>query len=275
MSTSNPSILYITDLYYPAKGRAYYTEDLYITSQLKDEFNLLICHPLHSAPFEEMVDLVVIRNSGPVIYYKEYFNTFFERVNAKGIKTYNSFDGSGDMRGKQYLITLTNEGLPVIPTIADLSNHHLLPVIGKYIVKAIEGADSIGMKEVSAEELPTITLQNEIVQPFIDFEYEVSFYFIDKQFQYALYAPNKDKRWQLERYNPTGSDVDFANEFVEWNTMTRGIQRVDACRTKDGNLLLVELEDLNPFLSLDLLDDRTRNNFIDNFKRALWNAINS
>lgn len=39
------TILYLTDLYYEAKGRRYYEEDLYITSKLKNHFNLLIGHP--------------------------------------------------------------------------------------------------------------------------------------------------------------------------------------------------------------------------------------
>lgn len=32
------------------------------------------------------------------------------------------------------------------------------------------------------------------------------------------------------------------------------LPRLDACRLPDGRLLLVELEDLNPYLSLDLLE---------------------
>ncbi|TXS31886.1 hypothetical protein EAO74_08195, partial [Streptomyces sp. gb1(2016)] len=55
---------------------------------------------------------------------------------------------------------------------------------------------------------------------------------------------------------------DFARRFVEWNTLTHGIQRVDACRTPEGGLLLVELEDLNPYLSLDLVSDRVREAFV-------------
>ncbi len=51
--------------------------------------------------------------------------------------------------------------------------------------------------------------------------------------------------------------------------MKRGIQRVDACKLKDGSLLLVELEDLNPFLSLDLLSEKTKNGFINKFVSAL------
>ncbi|MDB5193160.1 MAG: hypothetical protein JWQ96_2723 [Segetibacter sp.] len=79
----------------------------------------------------------------------------------------------------------------------------------------------------------------------------------------------------MEKYIPTYNDLDFANLFAYWNTMDHGIQRVDACRTKDGQLLLVELEDLNPFLSLNLLDEDTRNSFVGEFKKALHKVIES
>ena len=37
---------------------------------------------------------------------------------------------------------------------------------------------------------------------------------------------------------------------------------MDACRTPEGGLLLVELEDLNPYLSLDLVPDEAREAFV-------------
>jgi hypothetical protein len=271
--SNNPALLYITDLYYKANNREYYKEDLYITSLLQSDFNIVICHPLHSYKFEELVDLIVLRNSGPVIYYKDYFKSFFERVNNKGLPIFNSLDGRGDMLGKEYLLTLTQEGFPVIPTIDSIAGVSSLPQADSFIVKPKEGADSIGARRLTREELQTIKLTDDIIQPFIDFDYEVSFYFIDSAFQYALYAPAKNERWKLESYIPTEDDLAFAKRFVEWNTMTRGIQRVDACRTKEGELLLVELEDLNPFLSLDLLDSNTRDSFMKNFKVALNKAM--
>ncbi|RZM15863.1 MAG: hypothetical protein EOO88_43240 [Pedobacter sp.] len=109
MST-NRTLLYITDLYYKANNREYYKEDLYITSQLKDAFDIILCHPLHSTQFEELVDLIVVRNSGPTIYYKEYYNSFLERVENKGLPIFNSLDGKADMLGKEYLLTLTKQG---------------------------------------------------------------------------------------------------------------------------------------------------------------------
>jgi hypothetical protein len=48
-----------------------------------------------------------------------------------------------------------------------------------------------------------------------------------------------------------------------------GIQRVDACRTQEGELLLVELEDLDPYLSLDRVDEATRTRFLEDFAGAI------
>jgi hypothetical protein len=271
--SNKASLLFITDLYYQANNREYFREDLYVTAQLKNDFDIVICHPLHSEKFEHAVDLIVIRNSGPTIYYKEYFDRFFKRINSQATPIFNALDGRGDMRGKDYLVTLTKAGFPVIPTFDNVTDVNHLSETDRFVVKPKEGADSIGARIVDVEDLPEITLANDIIQPFIDFKYEVSFYFINNVFQYALYAPNKDERWKLEKYLPNEDDLAFARKFVEWNTMKWGIQRVDACRTKPGELVLVELEDLNPYLSLDLLDTDTRDNFISNFKNALQTAI--
>ena len=59
--------------------------------------------------------------------------------------------------------------------------------------------------------------------------------------------------------------------FIDWNTIDKGIQRVDACRAKDGRLLLVELEDLNPYLSLLEVNDQTRDLFMTDFISEIRN----
>lgn len=264
-----PTILYLTDLYYPAKGRNYYEEDLYITSQLKEHFNILIGHPQQALEFMDKADFIVFRNTGPVAYYQEYFNDFVDAVKQKGVPTFNSFDGKADMQGKQYLLDLFEQDFPVIPTIGSTEKLYLLPYSEHYIIKLKNGADSMGMEKVNKEELSKLKLDNQLIQPFIDFEYEVSFYFINDEFQYALYAPNKDKRWELKVYEASSKDLAFADQFIQWNNMQRGIQRVDACKLRDGSLLLVELEDLNPFLSLDLLSEKTKSGFISKFVSAL------
>ena len=263
------TILYLTDLYYKANGRNYYEEDLYITSKLKEHFNILIGHPHQAVAYMDCADLVVFRNTGPVMQYKNYFNRFVEEVQQRGTLTFNSFDGKADMKGKEYLLQLTKEDYPVIPTVDRATDIHLLGKTDQYIVKLKDGADSIGMQILNKEELLNQQPVEKLIQPFIDFEYEVSFYYLNGVFQYALYASEKEKRWALKEYEASAADLSFADKFIQWNYMTRGITRVDACRLKDGSLLLVELEDLNPFLSLDALTEQKKEQFVENFIRVL------
>ncbi|MGB5818816.1 MAG: hypothetical protein WBG90_04970 [Saonia sp.] len=275
MKTKEYSILYLTDFYYPAKGRKYHEEDIYIIGQLRDTFKILICHPLHSKDFESLVDIVAFRNTGSVIYYKDYYQNFLGRITDMNIPVYNAMTGKGDMRGKQYLLDLTDENYPVIPTIESLDNIEKLQVSETYILKPKNGADSIGMKRISHDDLQNSNLEGYIIQPYLDFKYEVSFYFVDSDFQYALYAPDKRKRWTLKEYIPSTEDLKFAHKFIAWNSIAHGIQRVDACRLEGGELLLVELEDLNPYLSLNALSNEVRQKFISAFKSSLMRQLDS
>lgn len=267
------TLLYLTDFYYEAKGRKYYEEDLYITSKLKNHFNILIGHPHQALSNLESADLVVFRNTGSILGYQEYFQQFLTEVRQKNILTFNSFDGKADILGKQYLIDLTNLDYPVIPTIECVTDIDKIGNHEEYIVKLKNGADSIGMEILTNEMLMNSNPQGKLIQPLIDFEYEVSFYYLNDNFQYALYAPDKNKRWELVEYEPTEGDLIFAENFIKWNNIERGITRVDACRVKNNTLLLVELEDLNPFLSIDLLSENKRNHFMSNLIETLKNII--
>ena len=262
-------ILYLTDLYYEAKGRKYFEEDLYITRILKEHFDIALCNPKNSKDFENDVDLIVFRNTGPVSGFEEEYESFVKRVTSNNINTFNEFVGKADMKGKQYLLDLTLDDYPVIPTIDDLENLNLLPDCERYVVKPKDGADSIGLEFLTKNELFEKDLGNMLIQPAIDFEYEVSFYFINDCLEYALYAPDKDKRWELENYEFSQADKEFAEKFIDWNSIENGIQRVDACRTKEGELLLVELEDLNPYLSI--LELKTFVIVVNYFKVIIYN----
>ena len=268
-------ILYLTDLAYQAKGRNYCEEDIFITDRLKDKFDVVLCHPECSSAYEEYVDLVVFRNTGSVIGFKDTYDDFVKRIEEKKIKTFNSFSGKADMKGKQYLLDLYSEQYPVIPTVDSIKNLANLPDSEIYVIKPKDGADSIGLEYVTKNEI--IKLNNSdnkmLIQPLIDFSYEVSFYFINDKFEYALYAPDKSKRWQLQEYKSSDEDIAFARKFIEWNSLENGIQRVDACRTAEGRLLLVELEDLNPYLSVLSVNEQKRNLFVNDLIEALENII--
>ncbi|MFD3777178.1 hypothetical protein [Streptomyces sp. NPDC058612] len=259
-------LLYVTDLAYPARGRRYCDEDIFLTSRLRAHFDVALCHPGDARALMPGFDAVVVRNSGPVLHYQEAYDAFRAAALAAGTPVYNPLTGRGDMAGKQYLLDLTAAGYPVIPTVDDPARLCELPQVAEYAVKPKQGADSIGLAFTAT---PQGTAGEILIQPRIDFAYEVSFYFVDDAFQYALYAPDPSRRWELTPYEPTAADLDFARAFIAWNTLDHGIQRVDACRAPSGELLLVELEDLNPYLSLDLLPEPVRDSFVEAFARSL------
>ncbi|MFC7262419.1 MULTISPECIES: hypothetical protein [Streptomyces] len=273
MPSARPRILYVSDLAYPAKGRRYCDEDIFLTSRLREEFDVAVCHPLDAAALMDGFDVVVVRNSGPVLNYQAEYDAFRERAVAAGVRVYNQLSGKGDMAGKHYLLELTAAGYPVIPTVDRAEDLGLLPEADQYVVKPKLGADSIGLEFVPRARLTELAYGDVLVQPRIDFRYEVSFYFVDHTFQYALYAPRPDERWALEPYDPTDEDLEFARRFVDWNDIAYGIQRVDACRAPGGELLLVELEDLNPYLSLDVLSPGARDAFVASVKTSLRGLI--
>ncbi|MFD7613488.1 hypothetical protein [Streptomyces sp. NPDC059828] len=272
---SRPSVLFVTDLAYQARGRRYCDEDICLSSRLRGEFDIALCHPLDAAALMDGFDLVVVRNSGPVLHYREEYDVFRDRATARGTRVYNPLSGRADMAGKQYLLDLTAAGYPVIPTIDRPEDLGSLSGTDDYVVKPKAGADSIGLRVVPRDQLDGLAYGDILVQPRIDFRYEVSFYYVDDAFQYALYAPDPNQRWVLGAYQPTEADLGFARRFIDWNTLRHGIQRVDACRTQDGELLLVELEDLNPYLSLDHVDEPTRDAFVSAMAASLHRYLDT
>ncbi|MBQ7597025.1 MAG: hypothetical protein IJU56_00415 [Clostridia bacterium] len=264
-------LLYLTDLNYQAKGRVYCAEDIFLTGKLQEHFDLALCHPVNSHRFEQDVDTIVFRNTGSTCGFQDTYDAFVRRVRTQKLKTFNEFCGKADMCGKQYLLELTKTGFPVIPTVDRVDQLERLPQAERYVVKPKNGADSIGLRFLTKEAL----LQTKpadglfVMQPAIDFVYEVSFYFINDTLEYAMYAPDRDARWKLAPYAFTAEDRAFAERFIQWNSIRNGIQRVDACRTKDGRLLLMELEDLNPYLSILEVDADTRERFVRDLIAAL------
>ncbi|MEL5956951.1 hypothetical protein AADR41_19620 [Streptomyces sp. CLV115] len=270
---SRPSVLFVTDLAYRARGRRYCDEDIRLTSRLREEFDVALCHPRDAAALLDGFDTVVIRNSGPVLHYREEYDAFRARARELGTRVYNPLHGRGDMAGKQYLVDLSRAGHPVIPTVDRAADLGRLPEAPEYVVKPKLGADSAGLRFVREAALPDGEDGTLLVQPRIDFRYEVSFYFVDHDFQYALYAPAPERRWVLEPYVPDAADLAFARGFVEWNSLDHGIQRVDACRTARGELLLVELEDLNPYLSLDRVAEPVQEAFVTRMKASVRDLL--
>jgi len=255
-------VLLVTDLTYPAQGRRYGDEDVDLAARLRRHVDLALCHPADAAALMAAYDVVLVRNSGPVIHHREVHDDFVAQALATGTKVLPELTARGDMRGKGYLLDLHAAGFPVIPTVAHLADVPALPQVETYVAKPLHGADSVGLRFVGRDDLAGLDWTDLLVQPRIDLAHEVSFYFVGRTFHYALHAPDPARRWVLEPYEPTVADRAFAQRFVDWNAVDLGVQRVDACRTRTGELLLVELEDLNPYLSLDRVAPDLRDAFV-------------
>ena len=224
MRTDKKTILLLTDFSYQAKGREYFREDVELSLFLRKFFKICICHINDVEKILDAVDAILLRNTGPQATHLSQLKALRER---KNLCLFNDLLGKGDINGKHHLLELFESGFPVIPTFASKEK---LKRYERYLLKPLDGADSHGVKIVTYAELLTASCQNLLIQPLLEFQYEVSFYFIGNEFHYALYAPNPERRWELNPYMASSKDIDFARKFIAWNTCKFGIQRVDACR---------------------------------------------
>jgi hypothetical protein len=148
--------------------------------------------------------------------------------------------------------------LPVIPSINQVRDLHTLPESEFFWVKPKVGCDGFGACKVTKQELLEMDIKDSIIQPYIEFVSEPSFFFVDNTFAYAITMPNRLIDGDIALYEPTEDDLLFAQKFVEWNALPHGVQRIDAVRTKEGKLLLTEVEDIAPYLYLLDIDSKIR-----------------
>lgn len=82
-------ILHVTDLTYPARWRRYGDEDAYLARQLRDHFDLALCHPLDATSLMDSFDAVVVRNSGPVLHLQTEYDEFRAAAITRGTRVFN------------------------------------------------------------------------------------------------------------------------------------------------------------------------------------------
>jgi hypothetical protein len=262
------SLLLVTDPLYKAAGRRYGDEDVWLANQLRATFDVASCSPLVAEKLVDRFDVVLVRNTGPVMNYYDAYVSFREHAKRSGTRLVTDLGAKADALGKDYLLELSRAGAQVIPTIDRREDIGLLPP-GDLLIKPLLGADSHGM-QVVARDAPLDDLAGYLVQPKLDIDHELSYVYVDSEFLYALRTG--ESRWQLQQVQPTEEERAFAQRFIDWNGVVHGVQRVDACRTRDGRLLLVELEDLNPYLSLDAVDRATQEKFVEALTHSLLAA---
>jgi hypothetical protein len=225
-------------------------EDRFLEKELTPYFDLIVSHPLECDRYLSSIEGIIIRNIWPTYEYSEKWEQLVKKIKNLRIKTYNPLTGKGDNRGKDYLIELYKEGFPVIPSINKVEDINRLPESEFYYIKPKDSCDGFGDEKLTKSELMKKKLKDYIIQPYEEFSSEPSFFFIDNKFLYAITMPNRLTDRKIEKYEPTQKDLVFAKKFVEWESLPYGIQRVDAVRTKKGELLLTEDEDIAEYLYL-------------------------
>ncbi|MBN1160084.1 MAG: hypothetical protein JXA43_02500 [Candidatus Diapherotrites archaeon] len=269
------SILFLTDL---TNGE---TEDLLLVDHLKKKFDVTVSYFDKIEPIEDNFDLIMIRDTWPSDeqkheHYEKIKNEFLSRAKAKNLKLYNDFNASADRYGKDYLVELFKKGYPVIPTVDSLKDINKLPKSEQYLIKPKHGFSSAGVKVLTCPELKKLKGSNIMIQPKLEFKYEISFYYVNKEFMYCLiFEPSKFPLWpEPKLFNPSKEDLTFAKKFVSWNKLENGIQRIDAVRLLDGSLLLLEIEDDSPYFSLTEINEELKDKFLEAITASIERYLN-
>lgn len=250
-----------------------FEEDAYLSDRLKDFYEVTLVHPLQAEQYLSKIDGVLIRNVWPTHEYSDKWKKIKHQLKESGVAIYNPLTGKGDNRGKEYLVELYKKGYPVIPSVEHAEELNKLPQSAYYWIKPFDGCDGSGAGKFTKEEIKVKNLANYIIQPYEEFKEEPSFFFIDNQFAYAITMPNRLEDHDIKPYIPTEEDLTFARKFVGWDDLKYGVERVDAVRTADGQLLLTEDEDIAEYLYICEMPEKIRDEIVLKMIESIMKVI--
>ena len=259
-----PKILFLTNKQNDAPE-----EDELLINYLNKDFDLIVSHPSECLPFLNTVVGVIIRNIWPTHEYQEDWDDVKTYMRDSDLPVYNPLDFKGDIEGKDYLVILYNKGYPVIPSIDRVKDLERLPPSEYYWIKPKKSCDGVGAEKLNKEELLQRNPRGLIIQPYMEFECEPSFFYIDNEYHHAISEKHRLLNNGVNSYDPTSDDLEFAMQFVRWGDLAYGTQRIDAIRTRDGTLLLTEIENLSPYLYLAEIDEIKRNEFLSAIRASI------
>lgn len=251
-------------------------EDVWISDSLKRDGHIVkLVNKYYNKELENEYDIFIKRYSW--IEDIEEFSVGAEesdyetRILNKNLPRIN-FDGKFDNKGKHYLADLYAKGYSVVPTINDIKYLDTLGDHEKYLMKPVNGYASYGILEVDRIELLKSWNPNYVIQPKLNFDSEVQFYFIGNNYEFSqIFIPKKIlSHANAEFYYPNNKEIELAKTFATLNGDSfNGVQRIDFLKYKD-NLLLSELEDDSPYMAIEALNVEQKEKFIDDFKEMVY-----
>lgn len=230
----------------------------YYDKNLEDEFDIFI---KRYSWIEDINDFLVGAEESD--YETRILNKNLPRIN---------FDGKFDNKGKNYLVNLYQQGYSVVPTINRINDINKIGIHDKYLVKPVNGYASYGIIETDIKNIKEHWNKNYVIQPKIDFDSEVQFYFIGNKFEFAqIFIPKKLLSHNNAMfYTPSDEELKLAIQFALLNGENfNGVQRIDFLKY-NNQLLLSELEDDSPYMSIEALSDSQRKKFINDFKYMVY-----
>jgi hypothetical protein len=253
-------------------------EDILIAkSFVEDGHNVCITGINYDEKLEDVYDIFIKRNTwfedeAKMAKYMIESDAVAERLSAKGKRRVN-FNGNFDRNGKNYLAELYKKGFQVVPTVNNLND------IGKldtdlYILKPKDGYDGFGQQKVTEKELKEKFNKSYVIQPAVDFQSEVQFYFVGTKAQYALeFKPSKIPIYPTPTiYDFSEKELALAQSFANLNKSLVGVQRIDFLKLKDGRLLLLEIEDYAPHLELTSVNKKLQDRFLKDYKDLVYSC---
>lgn len=251
-------------------------EDVWIgNSFIEDGHDVKLVNKYYDKSLEDEYDIFIKRYSW--IEDENEFtigadeSDYETRILEKNLPRIN-FDGKFDNQGKGYLSNLYSLGYSVVPTVCNVSDIDKLGKCDTYLIKPINGYASYGIVEAKHEDVKGLWNHNYVIQPKINFESEVQFYFIGNKYEYAqIFTPKKLlSHDNAEVYNPTPEEIKLATLFATLNGENfNGVQRIDFLKSNE-KLLLSELEDDSPYMDIESLPEEKKKEFIEDFKQMVY-----
>lgn len=245
-------------------------EDQFLATYLSETFEIQLCTLPEAITQVKSTHYCLIRNAWPSRLFKAEFKEFERVCKENTVVVYNPIHRNGYLEDKNYLVSLYQDGYPVIPSIRSITDLKNIPISNEYLIKPLDGASSWGIETLSKADLIKLNPQEYLIQPKLNFQDEISFFFIDNELAYTLVSAGPKGRWDLKEYTPTENELQWAEAFVNWNKLPFGLQRIDACRMPTGEMYLMEIEDTMPYLSLEVLNPASKeevlNTLVDSLK---------
>lgn len=148
----------------------------------------------------------------------------------------------------------------------------LLPASETYLLKPLDSYNGYGQKKICKEEITDEMTNQYIIQPYIEAKSEMQFYFVNHKLEYARqYIPNKlADNVIVKNYIYSEEEAMIATKFAKLNQNFNGVQRIDFIQDMTDNLLLLEIEDAAPYLSLVKIPLPLQKQFLNDYKDMVY-----